>query len=186
MAMKPGELNHIFVQTARMHHRRTHCRMNDYGLGEGQPRILWILSKEYGLSQAEVGRRAKREPATVTATLARLEKRELVERLPDPDDRRVLRCWMTPAGWRLQRTLEGLHRRIDAEAFAGFSEDERDRLAGYLRRVKENLERAEARAAEQRARAPGDEGAEEEEAMDPQGGDAAPGKAQAQGEEERR
>lgn len=182
MAMKPGELNHIFVQTARMHHRRTHCRMNDYGLGEGQPRILWILSQEDGLSQAEVGRRAKLEPATVTATLARLEKRELVERLPDPDDRRVLRCWMTPAGWRLHRTLEGLHRRVDAEAFAGFSEDERDRLAGYLQRVKENLERAEARAAELRARTPGDEGAEDDEDPDARAGVADPAKAFGEGE----
>ncbi len=186
MAMNPGELNHLFVQTARMHHRRTHCRMNDYGLGEGQPRILWILSQEDGLSQAEVGRRAKLEPATVTATIARLEKRELVERLPDPDDRRVLRCWMTPAGRMLHRTLEGLHHRIETEAFAGFSEDERDRLADYLRRVKGNLERAEARAAELRARVPGAEDAEEEADPDLQAGVAATEKAQAQGEEARR
>lgn len=152
MALNPGDLNHLFVRAARMHHRRTYSHFAEYGIGEGQPRILWALSQEDGMSQAELGRRCRLEAATVTVTIARLEKRGLVERLPDPDDRRVLRVWMTPAGLSLHRLLDTTHQRIEREAFAGFDDADRERLAGYLERVRANLEKAEAMVEERRAR----------------------------------
>jgi MarR family transcriptional regulator, organic hydroperoxide resistance regulator len=150
--MNPGELNHLYFQTARMHHRRTHTRFNEMGLGEGQPRILHRLTKEDGLSQAELGRRCHLEPATVTVTLTRMERRGLVDRRPDPVDHRLMRVFLTDEGLEMNRVLEEMHREIEAECFEGFSDEERGQLAGYFVRMIDNLRRAEGPLPEEESR----------------------------------
>ena len=150
--MNPGELNHLYIQANRMHHRRAHTRFNEMGLGEGQPRLLKPLSKEDGLSQAELSRRCHLEPATVTVTLTRMEKRGLVERRPDESDRRLTRIWLTAEGRKMHQALEQIHFELETECFEGFTETEREQLAGYFVRMRDNLQRAEGPLADEEAR----------------------------------
>jgi MarR family transcriptional regulator, organic hydroperoxide resistance regulator len=141
--MNPGDLNHLYIQANRMHHRRAHNRFNELGLGEGQPRLLKHLAREDGLSQAELARRCHLEPATVTVTLTRMEKNGLVERRADETDHRITRIFMTEEGQRMHRILEEMHAEMEEETFEGFAPDEREQLAGYFVRMRDNLRRAE-------------------------------------------
>lgn len=68
------------------------------------------------------------KPSTLTSMLDRLEERGLVERNPNPDDRRSFLVSTTPEGSRIATELrerleameDGIYRRIDARDLAGF------------------------------------------------------------------
>jgi DNA-binding MarR family transcriptional regulator len=141
--MNPGELNHLYAQTSHMHFRRTIFRFSDQGLGEGQPKVLFQLRENDGCIQAELARHCHLEPATVTATLCRMEKAALVKRLPDAQDMRVTRVFLTEAGREMGRTLDRLNQEIGEECFAAFTDGEREQMRGFLARMADNMHRAE-------------------------------------------
>ncbi|NOX34389.1 MAG: MarR family transcriptional regulator [Deltaproteobacteria bacterium] len=60
--------------------------------------VLLSLWNEDGLKANEVGRRAGLEPSTMTGLLDRMERDGLVERKPDPNDRRANRIHLTKKG----------------------------------------------------------------------------------------
>ncbi len=140
--LKPGELNQLFIQTQHLHYRKAHNRFSAFGLGEGQPRLLRKLAEADGMSQADLARRCNLEPATITVGLGRLEKAGLVERKPDENDLRVMRIWLTTEGRELNSRLHQVFLRGEEENFEGFSLEEREQLADFLRRMQENLLRA--------------------------------------------
>ncbi len=68
------------------------------------------------------------KPSTLTSVLDRLEERGMLERTPNPDDRRSLLVATTPPGARVATELraqleemeESIYERISARDFAGF------------------------------------------------------------------
>lgn len=138
-----GSLNHLFVMTSHLHFRSTIGRFIEHGVGEGQPKILFTLRDEDGVSQAELARQCHLEPATVTATLGRMEKAALIERRADRQDLRVTRVFLTDAGRALAATLDRLNEEIGSECFSGFTDAERAQLAQYFERMQANMERAQ-------------------------------------------
>ena len=60
--------------------------------------VLLSLWAEDGLQARELSRRAGLEPSTMTGLLDRMEGDRLLERRPDPDDRRAQRIHLTSLG----------------------------------------------------------------------------------------
>ncbi|SED42614.1 DNA-binding transcriptional regulator, MarR family [Streptomyces sp. 3213] len=107
----------------------------DHSLTGAQARLLSLLSLE-PLPMRKLAQRLKCEPSNVTGIVDRLETRGLVERRPDPADRRVKLAAATDEGRRVARSLrESL--RFAREPLAGLSDDERLALRGLLRRMLE-------------------------------------------------
>ncbi|MEU7561998.1 MarR family winged helix-turn-helix transcriptional regulator [Streptomyces eurythermus] len=98
-----------------------------------QARLLSLLSLE-PLPMRKLAQKLKCEPSNVTGIVDRLESRGLVERRPDPADRRVKVAAATEQGREVARDLrEGL--RFAREPLAGLSEEERRALRDLLRRM---------------------------------------------------
>ncbi|GHH17715.1 MULTISPECIES: MarR family winged helix-turn-helix transcriptional regulator [Streptomyces] len=98
-----------------------------------QARLLSLLSLE-PLPMRKLAQKLKCEPSNVTGIVDRLESRGLVERRPDPADRRVKVAAATERGREVARDLrEGL--RFAREPLAGLSEEERRSLRDLLRRM---------------------------------------------------
>ncbi|GAA4794915.1 MarR family winged helix-turn-helix transcriptional regulator [Streptomyces ziwulingensis] len=98
-----------------------------------QARLLSLLSLE-PLPMRKLAKRLKCEPSNVTGIVDRLEARGLVERRPDPNDRRVKVAAATEEGRRAARDLrESL--RFAREPLAALSGEEREALRGLLRRM---------------------------------------------------
>ncbi|HEX5566075.1 MAG TPA: MarR family transcriptional regulator [Streptomyces sp.] len=97
---------------------------------------LLAALEEYGpASQATLGRRCCIDRSDVVAALNELADRQLVERSPDPTDRRRNIVTITPAGLdHLGRLDEALDRAQDT-LLAALPADERARLVGLLRQV---------------------------------------------------
>jgi DNA-binding MarR family transcriptional regulator len=105
----------------------------DHALTGAQARLLSLLCLE-PLPMRRLARQLKCEPSNVTGIVDRLEARGLVERRPDPGDRRVKVAAATAEGRKVARSLrESL--RFAGEPLAGLSEVERVTLRDTLRRM---------------------------------------------------
>jgi len=112
------------------------------GIGFIRPAYLGSLMslwREDGLKMIELGRRAGLEPSTMTGLLDRMERDGLVERRPDPTDRRVLKIFLTEAGARVREAVIGIVDRILAVVFSEVGADEIEALKGLMRKVLINV-----------------------------------------------
>ena len=57
----------------------------------------------------------------------------------DPDDQRVSRVYLTPAGQAIRDDVQQVWRRLEEEAFAGFTEEESLMLRQFFLRIRDNL-----------------------------------------------
>jgi len=70
----------------------------DYQLSAQDFGILYRLSKQGPMTQVEIAALMMRDKTTITRRIDGLVKKGLVERNPDPDDRRYYRIGLTVAG----------------------------------------------------------------------------------------
>jgi len=104
-----------------------------------QCRALARLEGNEGASQARLAALSDMEPMTIVRTVDRLEQCGLVERRPDPADRRARCLYFTARG---RRTLDEIWRLAEvarAEVFAGVSAPERDVFLDVLERIHGNV-----------------------------------------------
>ncbi|POX49828.1 MarR family winged helix-turn-helix transcriptional regulator [Streptomyces sp. Ru72] len=105
----------------------------EHALTGAQARLLSLLSLE-PLPMRKLAQKLKCEPSNVTGIVDRLESRGLVERRPDPADRRVKLAAATDDGRRVARSLrESL--RFAREPLAALTEEERHVMRGLLQRM---------------------------------------------------
>ena len=74
------------------------------------------------------------KPTTAPPLPRKLEKQGLVERLPDPDDRRSLLVRLTDDGYRLISQAITEHVDTEAQLLAALSEDEQQQLNSLLKK----------------------------------------------------
>lgn len=105
----------------------------EHSLTGAQARVLGLLSLE-PLPMRKIALRLKCEPSNVTGIIDRLETRELVERRPDPSDRRIKLAAATEKG---RRTARELRDALDfaREPLVELSDAERTVLRDLLRRM---------------------------------------------------
>ena len=121
---------HYFEAVAAMHRlellRRIKARslMAESGLHPGQPRLMEFIAAHPGCTQKEAADELDVTPASAAASLKRLEKAGFVSREPDSADARRNRLFLTEAGQRQVEESRSRFSALDAQMFAGMSEDE--------------------------------------------------------------
>ncbi|MEU1848681.1 MarR family transcriptional regulator [Streptomyces sp. NPDC019990] len=107
----------------------------EHTLTGAQARLLALLSLE-PLPMRRLARKLRCEPSNVTGIVDRLEARGLVERRPDPNDRRVKLAAATDEG---RQVASGLRDSLGfaREPLAALSTAERESLRDLLRRMLE-------------------------------------------------
>ena len=78
--------------------------------------VLIPLLEEDGLRMGEIARRARLSKQTMTTMVRLCERDGLVERRPDPDDRRATRVHLTAKARRFQPTAERVLARLERTA----------------------------------------------------------------------
>lgn len=112
-------------------------------------RLLATLEEFGPASQATLGRRSGIHLSDMVATINDLADQELVERAPDPADRRRNIISLTTAGERQLRRLERRLAETQDELLAPLSPDERERLTELLSRLLDHHNRRTGNAEEQ-------------------------------------
>ncbi|MBC7093716.1 MarR family transcriptional regulator [Candidatus Bipolaricaulota bacterium] len=133
---------HLLAQVAKLLRERIRVRMEAIGLRRGQGFILRELGEQGGIAQTELAQQSLVRPATLTPVLQRMERAGLVERRPDEADQRISRVYLTAKGEAVRRQAEAIWQELDQELFAGFSEEERAQLRGFLVRIRDGLRHA--------------------------------------------
>jgi MarR family transcriptional regulator for hemolysin len=95
-----------------------------------------------GSRQRDLAERLCIEGPTLTRHLDHLQARGLIERRPDPDDRRSTRISSTAEGRRVLKSLWSLMERAEGDLVAGLSTVQLEGLRNGLGKLLENIERA--------------------------------------------
>jgi DNA-binding MarR family transcriptional regulator len=134
---------YMLAQTCKRLRAHVHGALEEIGLYRGQHFILHVLWENEGLMHSELAARSCVQPATITNALQRMEKAGLVERRTDEQDQRVSRVYLTDAGRSMRERAERVWREMEAQAFAGLSQEDQETLQRLLATIQKNLTRCE-------------------------------------------
>lgn len=144
--MLPRTLNREFAFTlndvARMLRTYADQKAAQFGITRAQWVVLVRLDRSEGLKQSELAEVLDLQPISLTRLLDKLCECGLIERRPDPVDRRAKRLFLTPAARPLLEKLGDLGEELMATALAGVEPDSIERMIAQLGIVKENLRQA--------------------------------------------
>jgi DNA-binding MarR family transcriptional regulator len=134
----PGYMvNHM----ARLFAQALLRRIGPHGVTRGVFPVLLALWEREGATQGELAEKLAVEQPTMAATLKRMERDGLIERIADPNDKRRAPVHLTPRGRELEQVLTAGAREANAAALAGLTGDEREQFLALARRIVANLER---------------------------------------------
>lgn len=123
----------------RLFRKRFEAANRDSAVTSSQMRLLGAIARNPGASQIALANRLDVEPITAGRMIDRLEQAGMVERRPDPADRRAWRLHLTPRAQPLVAAARGKIEELIERAFEGFDPAERDAMQGLLERMRDNL-----------------------------------------------
>ena len=112
-------ISFIVGKAAQQVARRAREKLEPHDVTPTQYAVLKVLSDADGQTGAELGARLGIDSATTTGVADRLAANGLLERRPDPQDRRFQRLFLTPEARALQPILDHemdqLNREVEGE-----------------------------------------------------------------------
>jgi MarR family transcriptional regulator, transcriptional regulator for hemolysin len=138
---KNREFAFILNDVARLLRTYADHRAAQYGMTRAQWAVLVRLDRAEGLNQSELAEMLDLQPITLTRLLDKLADSGLIERRPDPDDRRAKRLFLTPAARPLLEHLGVVGEDIMGAALDGLEPPAIEQMIGQLDVVRGNLRR---------------------------------------------
>ena len=124
----------------------------DLGLtmGQGQPRILMKLREAGTMNQRELADGCLMDVTTMSRTLDRMEKEDLIRRERNPQSRRSWNIALTESGAKKAEEVFKIFKYVDTVIYQEFNEDELKLLSRMTDKVEKNLWEAIEREEENR------------------------------------
>jgi DNA-binding MarR family transcriptional regulator len=116
-------------------------RARAHGMTRAQWGILIWLERQPGITQKEMAELLEVEPITVARLIDRLEARGMVERRPDPRDRRIWRLHLSQPAFLVTREINQQRTAMAAMVTDGIDEDSLTIMTEALVRMKATLTR---------------------------------------------
>ncbi len=110
----------------------------EQGRNPYQHGILCSLSESQAETQAQIADALGYDRSWLVGLLDELEEEGLIERQPDPADRRRNVVTLKPAGLERLHELRAMSKHVEEEFLAPLSKDERLQLHGLLQKVAEH------------------------------------------------
>src|SRR5580704_13502162 len=110
-------------------------RLSVLDLSPADAGILRLLRISAGISQQELAVRLQIHPSRLVAILDNLEKRQLVERKANPDDRRLYSLHLTKDGGEILQQIGRVAREHQDALLSALTGEERAKLTEMLQRV---------------------------------------------------
>ena len=115
--------------------------MAPLGLTRPQVRVLVWVDHSPGITQAELCEQIGTSPMALTGLLDRMEGKDLIKRVEDPNDRRVKRLYLTNGALKLKPDMETLAESFRQQVRAGLSPDQIATAINVLSTMKANAKR---------------------------------------------
>lgn len=127
------------TDVARMLRTFADQRARQFGISRAQWVVLMRLDRSEGLKQSELAEILDLQPISLTRLLDRLAENGLIERRPDPNDRRANRLYLTPAARPLLKQLAALGEDLMETVLQNVNAASQERLLRDLGTMKNNL-----------------------------------------------
>src|SRR6202453_5323371 len=137
----PNMIVRLLLETARLSCRRYDRGLRAHlpGMTLGRCAVLIQLAQHERPNQAALARILDIRPITLVRLLDRLEAAGLLERIPDPDDRRAHVLALTAKALPIIERIHDLNRRACGDLQLGISEAEASQLRALLSRMRTHL-----------------------------------------------
>lgn len=109
-----------------------------YGIGSGHFGYLMNLYREEGVSQDTLSRNLNVDKATTTRAVMKLESLGYIQRIPDPDDKRAYRVYLTERGRDIEPYVRKVLKNWAELITEGFNDEEKKIAYALLKRMAEN------------------------------------------------
>ncbi|MDI1290151.1 MAG: MarR family transcriptional regulator [bacterium] len=120
--------------------RMAESRLRPLGVGVAHIKVMTGLADTASMSQREIAAYAHIEQPTAAALIQRMDAAGLIDRAPDPSDRRSTQISLSSLGAELLPEALALRSSVVAEATASFTAAEVKTLNGLLARLLVNLD----------------------------------------------
>jgi DNA-binding MarR family transcriptional regulator len=134
----------LIYDVAQLVRRQADQRARAYGMTRAQWAVLARLEREPGITQSQLANLTDVEPITIGRLVDRLEANGLIERTPDPDDRRIWRLRLTLKTAAILKRIAAFRRELHTEMAEGLDEASLAALVDCLQQMRLNLTRGRA------------------------------------------
>lgn len=111
----------------------------DYDIGGGQVSFVFTLFRFPGSSQEEVAKHLDLDKTTVARALYKMEENQIIKRIKDNKDQRILRLYLTDKGMLLMDALESITKEWYSMITEGMSSEEKYTLETLMTKMTDNV-----------------------------------------------
>lgn len=115
-------------------------KLAKYGIHAGQDILLYYLSLEDGQTVTQLLENICVQPATISNTINRMVANDLIKKMKDEKDARVLRIFLTDKGKEVVVQVKQIWKTLEIQTIDGLTEEEMQVLKKLLQRLLSNLE----------------------------------------------
>ncbi|MET7749012.1 MarR family transcriptional regulator [Micromonospora sp. NPDC005367] len=126
-------LAEAFWKVARLLRHRTRAALAPWDVSPSQARALGVLARHGVLRPGALAEHLRIAPRSATEVVDDLQRRGLVERRPDPNDRRATLVALTAEGVRTSTAIRATRQAEADRLFGELTPGDRDELARILR-----------------------------------------------------
>jgi DNA-binding MarR family transcriptional regulator len=141
IVLMDDNIGSMIAQVARLMRRSFDERARSIGVTRPQWQVLTLLARHEGINQGGLAELLEVEPITLGRMIDRLQEAAIVERRPDPADRRAWRLFLTDKGNQLIDHMRPLALETLETALDGVDPAHRDEMLVALDRMRGNLSR---------------------------------------------
>jgi DNA-binding MarR family transcriptional regulator len=140
-ALRNAPLHRLFKAVEQAFRQQFLLRMRQENMDvfPGAAPLILHLGDEDNLTMSELGKRCGLESSTMTPLVDELERRRLISRVRAPEDRRVIRVHLTPAGRDLEPRLRKLLLDLQAVALCDIPDGDIAAMHRVLESILANL-----------------------------------------------
>ena len=114
-------------------------KIKQFDISPEQWSLVFRTVESKGLTQKELSDSTYKDQANITRSIDRLEKKSLLKRVPNHNDRRIINIFPTEDAINLVDTIIPISSEFNSFLTKDFSEEEKQQLIKLLNKVYENL-----------------------------------------------
>jgi len=130
----------IFLASKSLERAAEYRIKNELGLTSSQWKVILALKFFNGISQKELAGKIYVDGSTLVPVIDKMENGGLVERKPDPNDRRNNLIFLTKKSESIIDSIIDILLQLRKEFYKGISQKEQDKVQTILRKITDNAD----------------------------------------------
>ena len=131
---------YLFNEISRIITKRFRRERDDMGMKEGYRHIVYHLSHgDDGATQQTIVAHTHLSAPTVSVSLGRMERENIVRRVTDEHDQRSVHVFLTEKGWEMVNAMRKSHCDVENVFNEALTEEEFEQLGVILKKVRDRL-----------------------------------------------